>query len=158
MLSPEHRETMAREAHDEYRFERLRRVAPAEPVLLDWPHLPEHLKDSNRSQIDHLEANLAAVGLGLRVAPGREPVIFAIPPDKAERMAELEHARWNVERLQAGWRPGRKDHVRKTSPYLVSWAMLSNDIRDYDRVAVKDLPQRLAKLGYEVYELAEGSG
>lgn len=66
-------------------------------------------------------------------------------------MAEIEHARWNVERLLDGWKWGEKrDIVKKTSPYLVGWSELSNDVKEWDRQTVRKIPEFLAKVGLEV--------
>jgi hypothetical protein len=66
-------------------------------------------------------------------------------------MAELEHGRWNVERLRDGWRYGKqRDDSRKTHDCLVSWQELSDDIKRYDRNAVRAFPETLAKAGLEV--------
>jgi hypothetical protein len=66
-------------------------------------------------------------------------------------MAELEHGRWNAERLRDGWRYGKKrDDSRKIHNYLVPWAELPDDIKVYDRGAVRAFPEILAKAGLEV--------
>jgi hypothetical protein len=71
-----------------------------------------------------------------------------------ETMAEIEHGRWNAERLAAGWRYGReRDHDRKISPYLVSWTDLPPEIKQYDRDFITGLPAVLASAGLEVYRL-----
>jgi len=72
-----------------------------------------------------------------------------------EMMAELEHARWVVERLTDGWKPaGEKNVMKKLSPYLVSWEFLTDEIKDYDRDTVLKIPEYLAKVGIEVYRIS----
>jgi hypothetical protein len=68
-------------------------------------------------------------------------------------MAEMEHERWVAERLLDGWLIGEKDHEKKTSPYLVPWNNLSEDVKDYDRETVRELPNFLAKAKFEIYRL-----
>jgi len=71
--------------------------------------------------------------------------------DEIEVMAEKEHARWNVERLRDGWRWGEtKDVTNKVSPYIVSWAELPEDVKEWDRETVRKIPEFLAKVGLEV--------
>lgn len=66
-------------------------------------------------------------------------------------MAELEHGRWNVERHRNGWRFSRaRDDARKLHDSLVPWENLPEDIRQYDRNAVRAFPDILAAAGYEV--------
>ena len=73
------------------------------------------------------------------------------PDTEVERMAELEHGRWNIERLRDGWRYGRqRDDSRKIHDCLVSWHDLPDDIKRYDREAVRAFPEILEKAGLEV--------
>ena len=53
-----------------------------------------------------------------------------------------------------GWiyKEGRKDFVNKTSPFVVPWNKLSDDIRDNDRNAVRLIPELLKEAGYEAYK------
>jgi hypothetical protein len=68
-----------------------------------------------------------------------------------EVMAEMEHARWNVERLLAGWKLAEKrDISKKLSPYLVSWRELPEDAKKWDRETVRKIPEFLAKVSLEI--------
>jgi len=70
---------------------------------------------------------------------------------EVELMAEMEHARWNVERLRNGWRYGKeRDNDRKIHNCLVSWNDLAERIKHYDRETVRAFPAILAKAGLEV--------
>jgi hypothetical protein len=72
-----------------------------------------------------------------------------------EVMAELEHERWNRERLRAGWRYGpERDTERKISPYLVPWSELPDEIKEYDRETARGIPQLLAEVGIEITRTA----
>ena len=70
-------------------------------------------------------------------------------------MGELEHGRWNVERLREGWRPGKvRDNENRIQPCLVPWrdeAVLTPEIKDYDRKAVRAFPSILANAGLEIF-------
>ena len=70
-------------------------------------------------------------------------------------MAEMKHARWVRERLLAGWKPGPRDPENKTSPYLVGWEELEQEIKGYDRDAVMAIPDILAMARFEIYRLGE---
>ncbi|MGZ4395627.1 MAG: RyR domain-containing protein, partial [Gaiellaceae bacterium] len=63
---------------------------------------------------------------------------------------------WTAERLFDGWTyaPGEKDVEHMTSPSLVSWDELSEDVRELDRDAVRGLPAFLAAAGLRVVEAA----
>lgn len=69
--------------------------------------------------------------------------------------AEMEHARWTAERLLDGWTWGEeRDLLKKTSPYLVPWSALADDVKEWDRESVRRIPESLAKVGLEVHRTA----
>ena len=59
-------------------------------------------------------------------------------------LAIAEHKRWVTERLASGWRQGPKDAGQKTTPYLVPFDELPDDVADLDRDAVRQIPDALA--------------
>jgi hypothetical protein len=129
-----------------------------DPALLPWEQLPENLKRSNRLQIDHLAEKLRTIGFTMRkTAPGADIADVVPPQPQIDIMAELEHGRWNAERLLDEWKPGPRDHAKKTSPYIVRWAELPEEIKEYDRDAVRGIPALLKAKGYEVVEANLGS-
>jgi len=71
-------------------------------------------------------------------------------------MAEMEHGRWNVERLSAGWRFGpEKNEDERISPYLIPWQNLSPEIKGYDREAVCNFPKLLWDAGLKIVHRKE---
>ncbi len=71
--------------------------------------------------------------------------------EEIEFMAELEHERWNQERLKEGWQLGPERNVeKKISPYLVPWSELPDEIREYDRETVRSIPKLLSQVGVEI--------
>jgi len=75
-------------------------------------------------------------------------------PSEVEIMAELEHGRWNVERLLDGWRWGPiKDVTKKVSPYILPWSSLPEDMREVVRDVVRDIPHLLAEVGMEIVRM-----
>ena len=73
------------------------------------------------------------------------------PPELLEFMAELEHEAWMQERLSRGWKLGERNAAQKTSPYLVPYDQLSEEIKDYDRDAIRNIPALAARVGMAVY-------
>jgi hypothetical protein len=72
-------------------------------------------------------------------------------PEEVEIMAELEHGRWNVERLLDGWKWGPiKDVANKISPYIIPWTGLPEEMKEYDRDAARQIPHLLEQVGMEV--------
>ncbi|MGZ8563879.1 MAG: RyR domain-containing protein, partial [Candidatus Limnocylindria bacterium] len=114
-----------------------------------WAELPEHLRESNRDQAAHVAVKLAAIGdvIGPLVDWDRAQLAFS--PEEVEIMARLEHERWTAERRAAGWRPGLRDSELRTTPFLVPWDELSEELRDRDRVFIRQLPRLLASVGLQ---------
>ena len=53
-----------------------------------------------------------------------------------------------------GWTYGeKKDVAQKTTPYLVPWDHLPENIKQYDVSAIKNLPQALRDAGLEIYRI-----
>lgn len=134
-------ERIARALHDSYR-----RTTPAgDPSAVPWDELPDSLRASNRAQADHVAGKLALVGRVLVPDDGADPDAFT--HEEVDVLGELEHRRWVSERLAAGWTPGPRDAVARTTPYLVPWDQLEESVREVDRQFVRALPDILADAG-----------
>jgi hypothetical protein len=145
------REAIARDMHEVYRRDKERELRPDEPALAEWDELIPEFRSASLQHAGDIFAKLALIGLEAVPSTVAAPELYVIPEDQVEFLAEIEHGRWNVERLLAGWRYGpAKDVKRRISPYLVSWAGLSDSIREYDRAFIRAIPETLAKHGYEV--------
>lgn len=148
-LRPKVRETIAEAIHETYRT--ARKPTNEDPSLVEWKDLPEYLKESNRQQADHIVEKLLKINCDTRPVLGKKPFLVNFTDDEVEVMAEMEHARWNVERLLDGWKWGeKKDVVKKINPYLVSWSELSEGVKEWDRETVRKIPDFLAKAGIEI--------
>jgi hypothetical protein len=147
-----YRETLAQAIHADY--VRRRREDGADhddPALAGWDALPETLRASNRAQAADLGEKLRTIGCELVPATDWEPPPMPFTPEEVERLAILEHQRWEAERRQDGWRLGSKrDPLRKLSPYLVPWNNLPEEIKDLDRNAIRALPTFLARAGFAI--------
>lgn len=142
---------LAPEIHAAYQRDRQKQLTPADQALADWKDLPEPLRISNIAQAQHIFEKLRTIGC--RVAPaGKGPVPeFHFTPEEVELLARIEHGRWNVERLQAGWHWGKtKDLQRKLSPYLVAWDRLPGEAKQWDRDAVNQIPALLAAVHLKI--------
>ncbi len=151
------RETLARAIHEDYvRGQAREGVTPARnPSMVAWEELPESLKESNRHNADHILVKLAAAGRGIELLTDARAIDFKFEPEEVEKMAILEHGRWAEERRRQGWAyaPGPKDISKKTSPYIVPWEKLTEDIKEYDRNVIRGLPVFLARAGFQIYRL-----
>ena len=150
-LDEERREVLGREVHEEYRRNRQLSLRSNEPTMRSWSRLPKSFQESNRAQADSIPRKLEKIDCTAVAVEGRAVRLVKLTVDEVNRLAEIEHARWVIERLQDGWRLGpRRDVDRKTSPYLVPWAELSDEVREWDRQTVRKIPEFLATVGLEV--------
>jgi hypothetical protein len=146
-------EAVARAIHDDYiRHERgAGRTPETNPSMVDWDELPEDLQESNREQARHIDAKVEAIGCEVRPATDPAPAVREFSPQEVEHLARFEHHRWIGERRAAGWTAGLvKDADRKVTPHLVPWEELSEEIKDYDRRTVENIPEVLAAAGLRV--------
>jgi ppGpp synthetase/RelA/SpoT-type nucleotidyltranferase len=156
-LVPNTRETIARMIHEEYRESQRkdqRDKLDQEPNMADWDALRTDLRESNLEQADHIKAKLRGIKYSMHEV-GKENIkrteLPQLTDGQIELLAEMEHARWIVERLRAGWTYGpEKDLDRKVSPYLVPWRKLPDNVRKWDRDTVCKIPQFLAEVGIEI--------
>ena len=151
-FNPAIRETIAQKIHEEYLTSQMGEVQKNTPNLKEWENLSDEFKDSNRLQADDIMVKLKEIGYSMRKGDSREIKSVIFTPEEVEILAELEHGRWNAERLLKGWKWGKIKNVEKRiSPYLVSWNVLPDEIKDWDRATVKKIPEFLANSGYELY-------
>ncbi len=151
-MDPGRWEKAAMAAHQAYLDERMKH--PTKSNLVPWSLLREDFKHSNRHQLACAVDILRRGGFDVTDCDSLSADKIQLPefvPDDVERMAEMEHGRWNVERFDSGWRYGeKKDEARKLSPYLVPWQQVPDSIKVYDREAVRTWPKILAQAGFQV--------
>lgn len=145
------REALAKEIHEVYCLTKQKNLRAIDPAMTDWEKLPGNLKESNAQQADHIFEKLRHIGCKVQKVTGRKIRVISFNKDEVELLAEMEHGRWNVERLFDGWTWGEKrDVAKKKSPYLVSWLELPEEVRELDRETVRKIPELLAKVGLEI--------
>ena len=113
-----------------------------------WDELDETFRQANRDLVAHIPAKLASAGidpslwLGLS-GPPRLPAgarLFTTA-EECNRLAELEHERWNAGRRMDGWRSTNRqsrDELRRLHPSLIAYADLTDEVQEYDRVMVRE--------------------
>jgi ppGpp synthetase/RelA/SpoT-type nucleotidyltranferase len=115
-----------------------------------WDTLDETYRKSNRQQAANAIRILQAVGFRVQ-KKARKPAPFGkFTRGELDRVAELEHGRWNVERLRDGWRLGPRDNDKRLHPCLLPWKDLPEDVREKDRNAIRAFPELLADAGHEI--------
>ncbi len=141
-------ENMAKSFHAKYLTVNPGRL-PAN--MRPWNLLSDTFKLANYEQAKYSLRILEAGGFGVRKV--KHPKVFVKFTQKdVERMAAMEHGRWNVERLRDGWRYGTpRDDANKIHDCLVPWRRLPDRVKKYDRESVCALPEILAQAGLQVY-------
>lgn len=157
-LDPDVRLCLGMLIHEEYLTAQAGVAKSKEPNLRDWDSLPDVLRESNMQQADHMLEKLNAIGYTTLPAKDGERGIVSFTDDEVERLAEMEHGRWNTERLRDGWRLGEKSIERKRSPYLVPWAELPENVREWDRATVRRIPEYLDQIGRRVVRSRSENG
>jgi len=149
------REKLAINMHNKSWKDKEKGYIKDDPSMAEWEDLIPDFQYSLLDQADHHEEKLRATGFEIRKVAGKDvtPIDFSTGEmkEKVEIMAEMEHARWNAERLMRGWTlDPEKDVKKKKSPHLISWADLPDNIKEYDRKYVRKIPKVLAEFGYEI--------
>jgi voltage-gated potassium channel Kch len=152
-------ERLARLIHERYLVAcRARPADPTDPAsLVDWARLDEARRGSNRAQASSIGAKLHAIGCTIVARSGHGD--FGLTAEETELLAEAEQRRWVREHAERGWKYGPvRDTARRLSPYLRQWSELSDDDREKNRAAVKELPAILADAGFQIVRIGgEGS-
>jgi hypothetical protein len=154
LISGSTKEILARVIHEEYVRSQLHQPS-SNPAVSSWEELPEWLKESNRTQADHIGEKLKRIGCDLVLFSDEEAESFEFDEKELEALARMEHERWIEERTKDGWKyaPGDKNVKHKTNPYLVSYDQLPEEIQEYNRNTVRELPRFLARAGYQIYRI-----
>ncbi len=154
---PELLENLARALHQDYCARRKKEgdTPDTNRSLADFDELPDDLQASNYDNAATIPRKLRKIGYGLRkLPPGEQPALLKLTEQQITEMGKMEHARWNWQRIMQGWiyAPGqKKDIENKTTPHLVPWTDLPEEIREYDLETVRLIPKLLQQAGYEVY-------
>ena len=119
---------------------------PQNRSALPWERLDETYRQATRDAVAHIPAKLASADVDAgRWRGGGLPRLAAnerLYADAAEleRLAELEHERWMAQRRMDGWRAADtadKDETARRHPHLAPFATLSEEVKEFDRVFVR---------------------
>ncbi|MGE0220369.1 NAD-binding protein [Mycolicibacterium sp.] len=147
-------ERIAEAIHRRWRNERLAEGGEA-PT---WRELDESRRESNRDQARDIVTKLRRIGCTIGPLRDWSAARFEFTTEEVEDLAVAEHDRWVAERLRSGWTPGPRDPARRTTPYLVPFDELPEDIADRDRSAVLGIPAALASAGLQINRVSPLTG
>jgi voltage-gated potassium channel Kch len=137
---------VARYLHADYRRRHRGRKPPGDAALAPWDQLLPALQRSNLDQAGDIPNKLAVIGKQLDRSGER----LQLDRRQVELLAEIEHGRWNVERLRGGWQLGEREVSRLVSSYLKPWQDLDDEAKEFDREAVRNIAPALADAGWGV--------
>jgi hypothetical protein len=116
-----------------------------------WEELPEDLRHANLAQAAHIGTKLDAIDCAVAPESATTPE-FAFSDGEIERLAQMEHHRWVQEREAQGFVPGPNREARQ-HPDLVDWQYLSENAKEKDRDAIRELPAILRRAGFQILRL-----
>ncbi|KAK7398625.1 hypothetical protein QQX98_011985 [Neonectria punicea] len=133
-----------------------RRIATPDEVndLKPWKQLSEELKESSRAHAMSISQKLRHVSYYLSEKQGTREPIREFTRKQIDLLAEVEHDRWNSERLQNQWGFGEREPGKRKSPFLIPWADLEEKWQDIDRAMVAAYPSILRSVeDYAIYPM-----
>jgi TrkA-N domain len=143
-------EPFAEALHNRWRKEKLKKgeYAPT------WDELDESRKESSRAQARDIRVKVQNIRCTVELLHEWEAPDFTFTLKEVDQLASAEHGRWILEREAAGWRQvdgdTKADPIKKTTPYMVAFKELPEDIAEYDRVFVREIPTILASAGLQI--------
>jgi hypothetical protein len=139
------------------RTEKERQELETDPSMYDWFELANELKESTRAQADDIPRKLRAVNCFMLNEDRGEPLVRVseFTTSELDMLSEMEHERFNAERLQRQWKMGARQSDKRTTPFLVPWRDLTQDWKDVDRVMVECVPRVLAQMDWKIYRMLD---
>ena len=139
---------IAKAIHLDYNLNRTKEKPGVPLEYPEWDSLPQDLKYSNMCQALDYPKKLELIGCHIG-SDGEPVIIFTVA--EIEVMAIQEHDRWVNERVTNGWVYGKsKDVDKRISPYIAPWDDIPEDIKEYDRQAVRNMPTILERVGLRI--------
>jgi voltage-gated potassium channel Kch len=121
------------------------------PSMRPWEELPDDLKHANFAQAAHIGTKLNAIDCVVTPESGNTQE-FAFNAEEIEQLAEMEHRRWAQERQAEGYVQG-PNREGKQHLDLVDWQYLSDNAREKDRDAIREVPAVLRDAGFQILRL-----
>jgi hypothetical protein len=120
------------------------------PNLVSFKELTDDIREANIDSARTIPRKLKLLGIRLQKAQsGANHEKLELSPDEIEKLSQWEHARWNWQKIMQGWVYGPvKSEATKTHPCLLPWANLPEEIREYDRENVRQIPGFLGDAGF----------
>ena len=113
--------------------------------------LTPQLKIANIRQARSIPIKLDMIGCELADESDEREAINEFSADEVEDLAIFEHDEWCEEKEGTGWVYGEeKDVDNLVTPYLVPWDALTEEIKEFDREPVREIPSLMQSIGLKV--------
>ena len=127
----------------------------------NWDRLDKQYQKSNYYQA--IQAKKILVKYNLEILPigsaNGKPIknlVKEVGEKVIEELAEIEHGRWNVEKLLSGWKYGPvRDNNQRIHPLILPWDILPESEKWKDREPFMNLPDILRKANLGIYRIAK---
>ena len=143
-------DSLAKKIHDRYLDAQLAGGAElgSQPAIMHWSDLDEQYKENNRRQADHIYSKLRYLNLTITRDTFSK---FRFTEAEVETLAKIEHRRWCIEKYLDGWQHNEtRNNLLRLHPDLIPWESLTEEIKDYDREPIKQIPKLLQELGLSI--------
>ena len=135
-------ETLARSFHEAYRLDAKTARGDNSAAMRPWSKLPQTYRLANRTAAARAVTKFLSTGYiatpEVEMAHGDWSAID--DPATLEKLAEIEHRGWMIDRLLDGWRYGKiRDNKRLLHPDLRPYKDLPEPIKELDRAQIRQL-------------------
>lgn len=150
------REMMARASHANYIEHKLKEGATPDSAMKPWNELTPDLRESTLEQVDHMYYKIHQANCRIANRKDWDEKLFEFSEKQVEDLAELEHKRWCEDRRKKGWIYSEKtDKPRRRSEWMVPYANLPQNMKEYDRDPVRRIPEYLEIVDLKVEAVEE---
>jgi len=122
-----------------------------------WASLREEFRESVRAHASDLPRKLRMISCFLAPQEDNRVPVDRFTAKELEFMAEIEHERWNGERLHMQWEVGERNTANRKRPLLVPWRDLERKWQLFDIEMVKSYTAILPQ-GYKIYRKGVAGG
>ena len=158
-ISEEQIEAAAQNAHEKYvkdKIAEIRKSGKSEgdigERIAKWEKLDEKYKVANIDQVRYRSFLFEYAGYTLNTEPKNALTWDDLSVQEREKLAILEHGRWNAEKVTTGWcYHAKRDNDKLLHNCIVAWDMLTDEIKAYDFYAIKEAIDYYMSIGYYLH-------
>lgn len=122
--------------------------------ITHWEELSKEDKDANRKQAGRIHHLLKTFGYHISPLQDWNAREYVFPTENLEKMAQMEHELWCQWKQENGWKFGdQRDNDQKIHPDLIPWNMLPDTEKQKNFQFIKNIPEMLADLGFQIDKL-----